>query len=176
MRENNIAILNDMLGILDKRYYATDSGKRVNLKLTQQQMLECTVYLPEAVERICNSKDFPHVHVLGGRVGIGCENMDSYSLAPKRTEDRSFLLSKKDEHHVLVLNHANPVHPGGGVLRGANAQEEDLCRKSSLLLSLEGRTACKYYDYNDSLHKYMGSDAIIITPMWRSSKMKRAIS
>ncbi len=164
MRENNIAILNDTLGILDNGYYITDFGKRVNLKLTKQQMLECTVYLPEEVEKICKSKDFSHVHVLGGRVGVGCENMDSYSLARKRAKNASFLLSKKEEQRVLVLNLANPVHPGGGVRRGANAQEEDLCRKSSLLLSLEGKTARKYYDYNDSLHTYMGSDAIIITP------------
>ncbi|MDO4649694.1 MAG: TIGR02452 family protein, partial [Eubacteriales bacterium] len=163
MRENNIAILNDTLGIFEKGYYVTDSGKRVDLKLTKQQMQECTVYLPEAVEKICNSKDISHVHVIG-RVGVGCENMDSYSLARKRAESASFLLSEKDEQRVLVLNLANPVHPGGGVRRGANAQEEDLCRKSSLLISLEGRTAKEYYDYNDSLHTYMGSDSIIITP------------
>lgn len=163
MRENNIAILNDTLGILEKGYYVTDFGKRVELKLTKQQMLECTVYLPEAVDKICNSKDFSHVHVMG-RVGVGCENMDSYTLARKRAESASFLLSEKEKCRVLVLNLANPVHPGGGVRRGANAQEEDLCRKSSLLLSLEGKTAREYYDYNASLHTYMGSDAIIITP------------
>ena len=65
---------------------------------------------------------------------------------------------------VLVLNLASPVHPGGGVRRGARAQEEDLCRKSSLLLSLESRTASKYYDYNKSLHSFIGSDALMLTP------------
>ena len=47
---------------------------------------------------------------------------------------------------------------------GARAQEEDLCRKSSLLLSLESPKASKYYEYNKSLHSYIGSDAIMITP------------
>jgi len=65
---------------------------------------------------------------------------------------------------VLVLNLASPVHPGGGVRRGARAQEEDLCRKSSLLISLESRTASKYYDYNKSLHSFMGSDTLMLTP------------
>ena len=65
---------------------------------------------------------------------------------------------------MLVLNLANPVHPGGGVRNGARAQEEDLCRKSTLLISLEDKSAQQYYKYNNSLHTYMGSDAIIITP------------
>ena len=63
-----------------------------------------------------------------------------------------------------MLNFANPVNPGGGVRRGARAQEEDLCRKSSLLLSLESTEAAKYYAYNRSLNTFMGSDAVMITP------------
>jgi N-acetylglutamate synthase-like GNAT family acetyltransferase len=38
-----------------------------------------------------------------------------------------------------------------GVRRGARAQEEDLCRKSSLLLSLESKTASRYYEFNKSM-------------------------
>ena len=48
--------------------------------------------------------------------------------------------------------------------KGAKAQEEDLCRKSSLILSLESDTARKYYNYNSNLHTRMGSDAVMITP------------
>lgn len=65
---------------------------------------------------------------------------------------------------VLVLNLANPVNPGGGVRKGAKAQEEDLCRKSSLLLSLESRNSLPYYEYNRSLHTHMGSDGLSIRP------------
>ena len=50
------------------------------------------------------------------------------------------MFSKKSKP-ILVLNLANPVNPGGGVRRGSKAQEEDLCRKSSLLLSLESSAA-----------------------------------
>ncbi len=63
-----------------------------------------------------------------------------------------------------LLNLANPWNPGGGVRHGARVQEEDLCRKSSLLLSLESRAAERYYQYNRSLNTYMGSDALMITP------------
>jgi len=38
----------------------------------------------------------------------------------------------------LALNFANGVHPGGGFLEGATAQEEVLCRSSALYLTLVG--------------------------------------
>lgn len=57
--------------------------------------------------------------------------------------------------------------------RGATAQEEDLCRKSSLLLSLESPDAAAYYNYNKSLRTYMGSDAVMITPQVEIIKDER---
>ncbi len=38
----------------------------------------------------------------------------------------------------LALNFANGIHPGGGFLRGARAQEEVLCRSSVLYQTLVG--------------------------------------
>lgn len=40
-------------------------------------------------------------------------------------------------HKVLALNFANGISAGGGFLHGARAQEECLCRSSSLFLTLE---------------------------------------
>ncbi|MBP7263696.1 MAG: TIGR02452 family protein [Spirochaetia bacterium] len=44
----------------------------------------------------------------------------------------------RDGGAVLALNFANGIHPGGGFLNGARAQEEFLCRSSALYLTLEG--------------------------------------
>lgn len=48
--------------------------------------------------------------------------------------------------NVLVLNFANARVPGGGVAAGAMAQEECLCRQSSLYLSLTNKEAIPFYE------------------------------
>ena len=162
MRQDNIAVLRDTLSICEQGWYVKDNEKK-KLKLTREQMEEARVFLPKEIRAVSEYKDFQHVHVLG-RCGYSCVNADSFTLARKRTEQLSNDFAKEDAKPVLVLNLANPVNPGGGVRRGAKAQEEDLCRKSSLLLSLESRNSLPYYEYNRSLHTHMGSDAVIIHP------------
>ena len=162
MRQDNITVLRDTLSILKRGFYRID-GKTVPLKLSRKQQETAEVYLPEDVRELCWKKDFPHVHVLG-RCGYACENADSFSLARTRLEQYSYDLEQEDAKPVLVLNLASPVNPGGGVRRGAKAQEEDLCRRSSLLVSLESEKASEYYEYNRALNTYMGSDALMIHP------------
>lgn len=161
MRNQNIDILKDTLRVCKKGCYK-HNGKKVNLRLTAEEMQNAIVYLPDQVIAITEKKDFPHVHVLG-RCGYSCTNADSFTMAADRQQWHTIIKGKgKDE--ILVLNFANPVNPGGGARRGARAQEEDLCRRSTLLTSLESKTAQAYYQYNKSLHTNMGSDAIILSP------------
>lgn len=159
-RFRELNMLQETLQILEQGYYVKN-GKKIQLKLSRKEMEEIRVYLPDDVRKCGSHKDFNPPYVLG-RCGYGCENKDSFSLA-RELVSHTYLFDK-DIPKILVLNLANPVNPGGGVRRGAKAQEEDLCRCSSLLLSLESMTARKYYDYNESLHTYMGSDALMITP------------
>ena len=161
MREQNIHQLQETLQILEQGSY-TVNGKTVRLKLSAEEQAECHVLLPEAVQRVCGRKDLQQVRV-AGRCGHGCRNTDSFSAARWQYANLPFLF-REGSRPVLVLNMANPVHPGGGVRNGASAQEESLCRASSLLRSLESAHAEKYYRYNRNLHSDLGSDAMIFTP------------
>lgn len=73
--------------------------------------------------------------------------------------------------HTAILNFANPVEPGGGVLRGADAQEENVCRVSNLYKSLTSEKAGLYYRKNkDILSKnqfnsmFLGTNDVIYSP------------
>lgn len=163
MNSDNIRILNDTLESCGKRSYQY-KGNRVRMKLSRKERLACQVLLPDEVDKACAFQDPGNrVHV-GGRCHCNCVNMDTFSFVQNYFKGLD-LIKGSDDKGVLVLNMANAVQPGGDVRKGFRAQEEDLCRRSTLLPSLESRKASRYYDYNRSLNQSgMGSDAMILTP------------
>lgn len=89
-------------------------------------------------------------------------------------EENLTLLSARKaakSNKTAVLNFANPIEPGGGVTRGANAQEEYLCRASTLYNCLVNLQNAGFYDYHRALIKdgeinklFLASDKVLYTP------------
>jgi len=61
-----------------------------------------------------------------------------------------------------VLNFASARNPGGGFERGANAQEEALCRDTTLYAGLRGQSA--FYARNKASADGVYTDALLYTP------------
>lgn len=159
--EANTAVLEDTLQVFSNGVYQRD-GKTVKCA-SLKQLSQAKVYLPDDIASLQKTtrKQSPFIH----NCSIICENTDSFSAAVKLSSlTGQYYHVRKDPMEILVLNFANPFNPGGGVRRGANAQEEDLCRKSSLLLSLESDSAKAYYNYHRQLRSPYSSDAIILSP------------
>ncbi len=155
-KRKNLALINETLEICQKGSYEKD-GRMVQLGLTSPQMTGVRVLLPEEV-RTLHMEETKSASCV-----FSCENKDALSLAREKYNDPSYT-SESKEHRILLLNLASAVRPGGGVRDGMGGQEEDLCRKSTLLLSLESDAAKSYYEYNNALHTHLGSDAMILTP------------
>ena len=158
---NLINVLLDTLNTWQRGYYEFENRK-ISLQTSANDAEAAVVLLPEQIAEICQStlKDqFLHEHGV-----IRCLQMDSFSCAIKRHSELNQSDRAAKGEQIAVLNFANPIHPGGGVKRGAKAQEEDLCRRSSLLLSLESKAAKPYYEYNMNCDRYLSSEAIIISP------------
>lgn len=154
--------LDETLSIIENEYYYLGK-KRVYLHYSSKERELAYVILPDEVHSISEKIELKDRPIVMGRCGFSVQNMDSYDCVRWQYDTLSYTFTK-DKPKILVLNFANPVHPGGGVRKGAIAQEEDLCRKSTLLQSLESEKAKEYYDYNSKMHTYMGTDAVIISP------------
>lgn len=76
----------------------------------------------------------------------------------------SYQAAEPFKNNVLVMNFANALHIGGGFLNGARAQEEALCRNSTLYASISSKEGRKMYNYNSKHFNPLDSDYMLISP------------
>ena len=93
-------------------------------------------------------------------------HMQEVRVSKKKTFGTAMALRKEfPDKRIAVLNFASATRPGGGVKSGSSAQEESLCRCSTLFPTLDRRWLWqKYYDVNRAAQDVIHTDACIYSP------------
>lgn len=87
------------------------------------------------------------------------------TVSGDRSYQAAMKLHREDpDAKIAVMNFANAFHAGGGVVKGASAQEECLCRSSTLYPLLYRRTLRdSFYKHHHELNTPKASDSLIYT-------------
>lgn len=90
---------------------------------------------------------------------------ESITVTKNRSFQAAMQLSKEyPGSKIAVMNFANAFHAGGGVTKGSSAQEESLCRCSTLYPLLYRRTLRDtFYKHHHDLNTPKASDSLIYT-------------
>ncbi|MFP4104240.1 TIGR02452 family protein [Coleofasciculus sp.] len=151
---NRIAIAQDTLKILDAGYYDSPTGQRVDITQDLNACLAQTKYYdPDSLSTL-------EQNVLSSTPKF---STTEFEVRNETTLLGSERMAKSQQFHKIgVLNFASAKNPGGGFIKGAQAQEESLARSSALYKSL---LKCPdYYDYHRSHKSLLYSDRIIYSP------------
>ena len=152
-----IRMFNETLRVAHDGFY--DLGEtRVALCRTDLEHKACRVFSSREVARLTNGYYHPRARQSPGACIVDVSPEDSFVAAQSLACETG-----PGSRPPLVLNFANPYVPGGGVKHGARAQEEDLCRRSTLYLSLSSDRAKAYYRENRSTPTSLFTDAAILS-------------
>ena len=96
---------------------------------------------------------------------MSTKGFNSINVSGDRSYEAAMRLHKENpDAKIAVMNFANAFHAGGGVKSGASAQEECLCRTSTLYPLLYRRTLRdSFYKYHMDLGTPKATDSLIYT-------------
>lgn len=151
------AIANQTLEIVKRGEYQATSGRVVHLKAQLAEAIEGTrLYTPQELARLLENRQ--RLQNPTGKVV-----RPKIEVTPESTAQATRRLSEEEgEQAVVALNFASARSPGGGFLRGAQAQEEDLARCSALY-ECQLRQQ-EYYEANRAQRSPLYTDHIIYSP------------
>ena len=143
---SNISVAKETMKITEEGKYITPSGEVCLPRIDYKRVV---VISPEEGGKLLTRRMPDSDEIRPGNIKV--INADSYRAASQYV-------------YPLVMNFANAHNPGGGFLMGANAQEEALCRCSTLYASITSDEAGEMYKYNNSHMSSVESDYMLLSP------------
>lgn len=140
---NYIKIAKETIKITKEKKYVYDNQE---VCLPECDYSDVKVYSPEDGERLLGEYTMENHNTC--KIVITSE--DSYQAAARYD-------------NPLVMNFANAHNPGGGFQLGATAQEEALCRCSTLYESISSKKAEEMYKYNNQNLSQVESDYMLLS-------------
>ena len=148
--------------------YQEDRAKRIEIFEDTIQYCERNQKLLTAIVDTRKNTRFYRepLQELDGTIGKRYEQPVKVSVSLKRTLEAASDLHLNDpEDRIGILNFASATNPGGGVIRGSNAQEESICRCTTLYPCLTTESLQKdYYTYHKKRRNPLYTDRCIFTP------------
>lgn len=136
--------------------FITASKNKVGFRELRAEIFQQTIEISKRGEYLLNNNQikFDNSEIIEGthfyRKPKKLEPINSYKITRFTVIGADCIetaeLLKKAGYDVCLLNMANRQNPGGGVLGGAGAQEENIFRRSNLFLSL--------YQFTDYSNEY----------------------
>ena len=143
---NYIAIAKETVRITGQRAYEYD-GETVQMPAADFDSV--VVISPDAAQELLDDP-LP-------------EPEKNYPCSIEVTTEDTFAAAKRLGEGTLCLNYANAHHAGGGFLLGAKAQEEALCRCSTLYASITSSEANEMYHFNNTHIRATDSDYMLLS-------------
>lgn len=143
----NIKIAKETVNISIQKKYISFSGRNVNISKAIDASINNTIYYPP-------NKTLSYNTVESIKPTIEVTN--------ETTTNAAVRLIASGIKNIVALNFASGTNPGGGFLAGSKAQEEDLCRASTLYSCLIRKPM--FYNDNNILDNNFYTDGMIYSP------------
>ncbi len=140
-----------------------DRGQLIEIFADTRHFYESNEILREAVRvSTMNTKYYP----ADFNVDTNKQKSGKLRIIMGRTVKTAFNLSREfPDKKIAILNFASSTEPGGGVLSGSRAQEESICRSTTLYPSLNTDEIVRaYYFPHREDYSFKGWDECIYSP------------
>ncbi len=165
-REDRARIAQETLDIVNQGFYYNRKGEKIDVSMDIESAKKyAKLYCAEKLETIgrkAKEKLYEKSSNIEHHDSFEASGQDFYLEVTNETTLSAAKRLYDQGYDVVCLNFASARNPGGGFLKGSDAQEESLARASALYSTL--KTQPEYYRINKACESALYTDNMIYSP------------